>query len=87
MSEQAVDPYSKEGVRVAYDAACAERDAIEARVAPLRAKARAAADESEKFRVKAMDAHAELVAARGGNASWFALKKRIGTLAKLLGGK
>jgi len=82
----ATDPYSKEGLRAEYDRACAERDELQAKAAPLRKAADAAANEAETYRVKAMEAKAAYWAALGGRERWFALKQRIGAIAKLLGG-
>lgn len=75
--------FSIDAVRVRYKEACAERDAIEKKVAPLRSKLTKAAEEAEAYRVKAMKVAEELNAARGG-ASWFVLKKEIGRLAKVI---
>lgn len=82
----ATTPITRESLRARYDAACEERDAIEARIAPLREELRKAADKAEEYRVAAMKVAAELDQARGGK-KWFELKREIGWLAKALGGK
>lgn len=72
-------------IKARYAELCAKRDATEKRIAPLRKKLRAAADEAEKYRVRSMEVAAELDRARGGK-EWFELKKEIGLLAKVLNG-
>lgn len=81
-------PAEVSAFRLRYDELCAHRDAIENQVASLREKAKAAADEAEVYRVKSMEASEALRVARDNlsdRLSWFALKKDIGTLAKVLG--
>jgi len=60
--------------------------AVNKRIEPLKKKMAEHANESERHRVLAMDVAKEISEARGG-IGWFAIKKEIGMLAKLLGGK
>jgi hypothetical protein len=78
------DPYSDDNLRAEYVRLCQVRDEREDRIKPIRAKLAGAADEAEHYRVAAMKVAEELQAARGPD--WFELKKRIGVLARLLGG-
>lgn len=80
------EPITRELLKARYDELCAQRDATNERLAPLKAELIAAADEAEVYRVKAEAVSKRLSEARGGMA-WIALKKEIGLLAKALGGK
>lgn len=73
-------------LRQRYNQLCAYRDAVEQKIAPLRAQLADANEAAEKARVYAQTIAEQLSKARGGS-SWFILKKNIGTLAKALGGK
>lgn len=92
MSETPLTDISKEelitldDLRERYVQLCATRDAIEVRIKPLREQLADATKTAEKARVYAEEISQQLNAARGGK-NWFILKKNIGTLAKLLGGK
>lgn len=80
------EPITRERLQVRYAEVQGELAAIEKNIAPLRGKLRAAADEAERYRVKSMAVAEELNVARGGK-KFFALKKELGMLAKLLGGQ
>jgi hypothetical protein len=86
------DPYSFAALDAEYKRLCVQRDAIEAKAAPLRARLAAAAKEAETYRVKAMAVAAELDAvfaaelytgAGLGKRAFIALKNRLGSIAKL----
>ena len=77
---------SQEDLRARYQKLCSVRDLIETRIRPLRTQLEDARNAAERARVYSEDISAQLSAARGGQ-QWFILKKNIGTLAKLLGGK
>jgi hypothetical protein len=79
-------PITIEAIRARYEFLCAERDATEQKIAPLRQELADAAAVAEVHRVKAMKVRERLDAARGGE-KWFALKKEIGLLARALGGQ
>ena len=68
-----------------YDVLNAYVKTINEQVAPIKKKMKEYADESEKFRVLATEQAKLLSEARGGD-HWFKVKKRIGTLARLMGG-
>lgn len=63
-----------------YEAACAERDAVNAKNAPIEAELEKANAEAEAARVRALELAAQIDANRGGEA-WLDLKRRIGRLA------
>lgn len=70
-------------LKAEYDRLCAIRDRMNAELAPLVAEREAAANESERHRVKAMELQEQIRTKRGG-PQWFVLKKEIGRLAMLL---
>ena len=63
-----------------YEAACAERDVVNAKNAPIEAELEKVNAEAEAARVRALALAAEIDANRGGEA-WLELKRRIGRLA------
>lgn len=78
-----IDITNPEEVKAEYDRLCEQRDETEVKIAPIRKRLQEAALDTENCRLRAERVRAELDDARGGTA-WFALKKRIATLAKLL---
>ncbi len=76
-------PVTIENLRERYKELCAYRDKKEAEVAHLRAAKEQAANEAEVLRVRATVLAKELMEALGG-AEWFALKKEIGMIARML---
>lgn len=64
-----------------YDAACAERDAVNAINAPIEAELEKANAEAEAARVKAQELAAQIDANRG-HEKWLDLKRRIGRMAE-----
>lgn len=74
-------------VRDRYAHLCALRDAALAKAAPVQAKLDAANERCEAARREAMQLAAEIQNIKGGGEAWLALKKEIGQLARLLGGK
>jgi predicted RNase H-like nuclease (RuvC/YqgF family) len=78
--------FTEEALRARYEFLKIKVEKTEDQIAPLKAELKAAADEAEKYRVKAMEVAKRLREARGGDA-WFAMKREIGRLAKALGGK
>lgn len=79
-------PVGLDDFRKRYTELCAYRDAVEVKIAPLRAELKEAQTVAEEARVKCQAVADKLSAARGGQ-KWFQLKKEIGLLAKALGGK
>lgn len=67
-----------------YAEACAQRDAVNAKVAPLRAALDGINGQAEQLRLKAADLAAQIDVDRGGGEAWLALKQRIGKLASAL---
>lgn len=63
-----------------YDAVCAERDAVNAKNAPIEAELWIANAEVEAARTRAFELAAQIDANRGG-AAWLDRKRRIGRLA------
>lgn len=63
-----------------YEAACAERDAVNATNAPIEAELDVANAEAEAARVRALALAEQIDSNRGGQA-WLDLKRRIGRLA------
>lgn len=80
-------PYTLEALKARYEALCKQRDEANAKAAPHRAEMEKCANESEKWRVKAMEAKAKIDEIRGGHNAWFDLKKEIGLIAKLMQGR
>lgn len=79
-------PYTREAMKARYDELCKQRDALNEQAAPARAEMERCANESEKWRVQAMEARTKVDEARGGRDTWFELKKEIGILARMLSG-
>lgn len=86
------DPYSLDALDEAYEKLCTQRDAIDAKVAPLRKKLEAAAADAEAERVRAMAVAGELdaafakelgVPAGKGKHEFIKLKNRLGVIAKM----
>ena len=76
-----------DAVRARYAALCALRDGANKKAGDLQAKLTAANARSETARREAAEYAAQIRNIRGGQEAWFALKKEIGQLARLLGGK
>ena len=85
--ETAGDTAAMEAVRERYKLLCELRDAANAKAAEVIAKRDAANERAEVARREAMQHAAELQNIRGGAENWLALKKEIGQLARLLGGR
>jgi len=73
-------------IRKKYDELCTKRDAVNARVTPLRKRLDAANEAVCKAQAEATRLAEEIQAIRGGQ-SWIDLKCEIGLLAKALSGR
>lgn len=81
------DTSALDAVRARYTTLCALRDAANKKLGDLQAKLDKANERSESARREANEYAAQIQNIRGGAEAWLALKKEIGQLAKLLGGK
>lgn len=81
------DTSALDSVRARYVQLCALRDGANKKAGDLKAKLDAANTRSETARREAAEYAAQIQNIRGGTKAWFALKKEIGQLARLLGGK
>lgn len=81
------DTSALDGVRKRYDDLCAMRDGANKKAGDLQQKLDAANARSESARREAEQHAAAIQNIRGGPENWLKLKKEIGQLARLLGGR
>lgn len=75
--------FTKEAMAARYHELCAQRDAVNAKTAPLQAELDAANAAAQEASNKAAAIAAQIQAARGGSA-WVDMKKEIGLIATAL---
>lgn len=81
------DPGTMDAVRQRYEMLCALRDEANKKAEPVRKKLDAANERAQIATRQAAELAAEVLNIRGGAEKWLALKKEIGQLARLLGGR
>ncbi len=85
--DSAGDTSAMDGVRDRYQMLCELRDAAYEKCGDLQSKLDDANSRSESARREANEYAAQIQNIRGGGENWLALKKEIGQLARLLGGR
>jgi uncharacterized coiled-coil DUF342 family protein len=80
------DTTALDGLKARYAQLCKARDAANKKAAPVQKKLDDANEKCETFRREAAGHVQELQNIRGGD-KWLSLKKEIGQLARLLGGR
>ena len=76
-----------DAIRARYTDLCALRDGANKKAGDLKSKLDAANARADTARREAAEYAAQIRSIRGGQEAWFAVKKEIGHLARLLGGK
>lgn len=85
-SEVPKGPTAQETMAQRYASLCAQRDEVNAKIAPIQARLDAANADVATAQKRASDAAAEIQRVRGGQ-KWLDLKKEIGLLAMALNGR
>ncbi len=81
------DTSAMDGVRARYAELCELRDGANKKAGDLQSKLDAANLKAESARREANEYATQIQNIRGGGENWLALKKEIGQLARLLGGR
>jgi len=81
------DTSTIDGVRKRYAHLCSLRDAANQKATVVRMMLDAANQRADTARREAQQHAAEIQNIRGGGENWLKLKKEIGQLARLLGGR